>query len=82
MMKIGRNCNEHSVNVSHFFVIVLYEWARPGGWVAYGQTHPGYGDFCPAPLLPRRRAAFPALPGGIFAPRRYRTRVAAPRSIA
>ena len=54
----------------------------PGGWVAYGQTHPGYGDFCPVPLLPRRRAAFPALPGGILAPRRYRTRVAAPRSIA
>ena len=52
MVKIERNCNEHSMNIFHFFAIDLCEWARPDGGAATGQNRPKYGGF----PLPAARA--------------------------
>ena len=52
MVKIGRNCNEHSMNIFHFFAIDLCGWARPDGGAATGQNRPKYGGF----PLPAARA--------------------------
>ena len=52
MVKIERNCNEHSMNISHFFAIDFCEWARQDGGAATGQNRPKYGGF----PLPAARA--------------------------
>ena len=62
MVKIGRNCNEHSMNIFHFFAIDFCEWARPGGGAANGQNRPKYGGFPPCLRRTRGRTARAGFP--------------------
>lgn len=62
MVKIGRNCNEHSMNIFHFFAIDLCGWARPDGGAANGQNRPKYGGFSPFLRRVRGRTARAGFP--------------------